>query len=182
MNEEIKVQVGSATEPEKKSVVYSPRVEMILRKTLGGDYAIYDHYDIDIVVQPETKKILAFPKSEISDDVYAAQDRMFEFLSKKGVITRESVQAGFVYGSMQGLYPESATSANAEEVILYTLGKFLEEERPYYSHEDALENEMNKSITEPTEVDSTELGEVPQEVQKGTIPKYPAARSHYRVY
>jgi hypothetical protein len=180
MNEEIKVQVGDSS--SDKEVIYNPKMKMILRKTLGGDFAIYDHFDIDIVVQPEKKQVLAFPKYELSDDVYAAQDRMFEFLSKKGVVIRDSVQSGFVYGSMQGSYPESSSGANAEEVVLYTLGKFLEEEKPYYSHEDALERDMNTTVTEPSDEDSTELGEVPQEKYKGSIPKYPAAKSYYRVY
>ena len=98
MNEEIKVQVG---EPEK-NIVYNPKMSMILRKTLGGDYAIYDHYDMDIVIQPERKQVLAFAKNEMSDDVYAAQDRLFAFLQKKGVILPETIQGGNVYGSMQG--------------------------------------------------------------------------------
>lgn len=181
MNEDISVQIGTPSE-EKKSVVYNPKMKMVLRKTLGGDYAIYDHYDIDIVVNPERKQVLAFPKFELSDDVYAAQDRMFEYLSKKGVIIRDSIQSGYVYGSMQGSYPDSASGANAEEVVLYTLGKFLEEEKPYYSHEEALEGEMVDAVTEPSDEDSTELGEVPQEKHKGSIPKYPAAKSYYRVY
>ena len=102
MNEEIKVQVG---EPEDdKNVVYNPKMKMILRKTLGGDYAIYDHYDMDIVIQPEKKQVLAFAKNEMSDDVYAAQDRLFVFLQKKGVILPETVQGGNVYGSMHKLF------------------------------------------------------------------------------
>ena len=50
------------------------------------------------------------------------------------------------------------------------------------SHDDALEDAMVQSVTEPSKEDSTELGEVPQEVEKGTVPKYPAIKSYYRVY
>jgi hypothetical protein len=179
MNEDIKVQVG---EPEKKAMVFNPRMEMILRKTLDGNFAIYDHYDIDIVVEPEKKKILTLPKNEMSDDVYAAQDRLFDFLRKKGTILIDSIQSGFVYGSMQGSYPESKIGADATEVVLYTIGKFIEEEKPYYSHDDALEDAILDMELSPSEEDSTELGEVPQEKNKGTVPKYPAIKSYYRVY
>lgn len=180
MNEEIKVQVG---EPEDdKNVVYNPKMKMILRKTLGGDYAIYDHYDMDIVIQPEKKQVLAFAKNEMSDDVYAAQDRLFVFLQKKGVILPETVQGGNVYGSMQGSYPESKVGADATEVALYTIGKFIEEEKPYYAHDDALESMIAQKELNPSEEDSTELGEVPQEKSKGTVPKYPAIKSYYRIY
>jgi len=178
MNEEIKVQVG---EPEK-NFVYNPKMKMILRKTLGGDFAIYDHYDMDIVVQPEKKQILAFAKSEMSDDVYAAQDRLFSFLQKKGVILPETVQGGNVYGSMQGTYPESKIGADATEVTIYTIGKFIEEEKPYYAFEDALEDAITQAELNPSKNDSTELGEVPQEKEKGTVSKFPAMQSYYRVY
>jgi hypothetical protein len=179
MNEEIKVQIG---EPQPKNVVYNPRASMVLRKTLSGDYAIYDHADLDIVVQPEKKQILAFPKNDMSDDVYAAQDRLFDFLNRKGVLIMDSVQSGNVYGSMQAVYPEAKNGANETEVVVYSIGRFIEEEKPYYAHEEALEDEMTAMVTNPGPEDSTELGEVPQEVEKGTVPKYPAIKSYYRVY
>lgn len=178
MNEEIKVQVGK---PDK-NIIFNPKVKMILRKTLGGDFAIYDHFDLDIVVQPEKKIILAFPKNEMSDDVYAAQDRLFSFLDRKGTVLVDSVQSGFVYGSMQGSYPESKIGADATEVVLYTIGRFIEEEKPYYSHSDNLDHAIQQVELEPSSDDSTELGEVPQEKEKGTIDRYPPNRSYYRIY
>ena len=178
MNEDIKVQVG---EPEK-NLVFNPKMKMILRKTLEGDYAIYDHFDLDIVVQPEKKQILTFPKNEMSEEVYAAQDRLFTFLRKKGALLTDSVQSGFVYGSMQGAYPESKIGADATEVVLYSIGKFLEEEKPYYAHQDAVEDMMMQRTLYPNDEDSTDLGEVPQEKQKGSIEKYPFLKSYYRLY
>ena len=171
MNENIKVQIG---EPEEKSVVYNPKMKMALRRTLSAD--------LDIVVQPEKKQVLAFPKNEMSDEVYAAQDRLFDFLNRKGVLVRDSVQAGNVYGTIQATYPEATNGANETEVVIYSIGRFIEEEKPYYAHEEALEDEMTKALTDPSEEDSTELGEVPQEVEKGTVSKYPAIKSYYRVY
>ena len=183
MNEEISVKIGSGESKEpKKEKVYNPSLNMILRKTLSGEYAIYDHFDMDILVSPEKKQVLSFPKNEMSDDVYAAQDRFFAFLGSKGVVMRESVQSGSVYGSMQANFPDSAIGADSVESVIYTIGKFLEEDKPYYAHEDALEDNMVQSITEPTKEDSTELGEVPHEKSKGTVEKFPAVKSYYRVY
>ena len=183
MNEEISVKIGSSEPQEpKKEKVYNPSVNMILRKTLSGEYAIYDHYDMDILVSPDKKQVLSFPKNEMSDDVYAAQDRFFAFLGSKGVVMRESVQSGSVYGSMQANFPESGIGADSVESVIYTIGKFLEEDKPYYAHEDVLEDNMAQSITEPTKDDSTELGEVPHEKSKGTVEKFPAVKSYYRVY
>lgn len=183
MNEEINVKLGSTEEatpkPEK---VYHPSTSMILRKTLAGEYAIYDHFDMDILVSPDKKQVLAFPKDEMSDDVYDAQDRLFSFLGRKGVVMRESVQSGSVYGSMQASFPESGIGADATEAVIYTIGKFLEEDKPYYVHEDALEDMITTNITEPSRDDSTDLGEVPHEKSKGTVEKFPAVKSYYRVY
>ncbi len=181
MNEEINVKIGSDAE-QNKNLVFNPKMKMILRKTLGGDFAIYDHYDMDIVIQPDKKQIITFAKNEMSDDVYAAQDRLFSFLQKKGIILPETVQGGNLYGSMQGLYPESKIGADATEAAIYTIGKFIEEEKPYYAHEDALENKIMQSELNPTKQDSTELGEVPQEKNKGTVAKYPSIKSYYRIY
>lgn len=185
MNEEISVKIGdSSGESQEKKIPKpsNPKLSMILRKTLAGEYAIYDHFDMDILVSPDKKQVLAFPKNEMSDDVYAAQDRMFSFLSKKGVVVRESVQSGNIYGSMQATFPDSAIGADAVQSVIYTIGRFIEEDKPYYAHEDELEDEMTQALTEPDKGDSTELGEVPHEKSKGTVEKFPAVKSYYRVY
>ena len=56
-----------------------------IRQTLGGDYVIYDHPDIDIVIMPKMKKIVAFPKDKISDLTYDTESRLFDYLTKKGI-------------------------------------------------------------------------------------------------
>lgn len=182
MNEEISVKVGEPEVPStnSKEKKHTPSLSMILRKTMSGEYAIFDHFDMDILVSPEKKQVLAFPKNEMSDDVYAAQDRMFSFLGRKGAIMRETVQSGSVYGSMQANFSDSKDEI--VEAVIYVIGKFLEEDRPYYVHEDALEDAIVHSITEPSDENSTELGEVPHEKSKGTVEKFPAVKSYYRVY
>ena len=43
---------------------------------------IPDHEDIDMVFLPEKNKCVTFPKASMSDKVYAAQDRLFNFCEK----------------------------------------------------------------------------------------------------
>ena len=160
----------------------APKVEMNLRKTMSGDYSINDHYDLDIVVMPASKKILAMPKNEMSDEVYGAQDRLFAFLRKKGVISEDSVHSGNVYGSMQAKYPESKVGGDADQIVLLSIGKFLQEEKPYYSHDAALEAELIDTFSNPDPENSTELGDVPHAAKKGSVDVYPAMKSYYRVY
>ena len=72
---------------EKEPVV----IELNARRALDGSIMIMDHEDIDIVIMPTKKKCLALAKELLDDKVYGAQDRLFRFLSKRGVIENSSV-------------------------------------------------------------------------------------------
>ena len=62
------------------------KIDLNVRRSLDGNYLIFDHIDIDIVVMPEKNKVVTFPKESLSDVVYGAQNRMFDYLVKKGII------------------------------------------------------------------------------------------------
>ena len=145
----IKVSVGNEQQPQASSKKSSPIVtnlKMKMRRAINGDIMVFDHADIDIVMSPMTKKIVVFAKDTMSDLVYGAQDRLFSFLSKKGIIDRTSVQAGNVYGSMEGTML-AGVDRDSFRMALINISKWVDEERPY----------------------STELGEVPHEEMKGTL-------------
>ena len=72
------------------------------RESLDGNVMIFDHKDIDIVIMSENKKVLTLAKQQFSDQVYEAQDRLFSYLAKKGILELGSIQGGNVYGSMEG--------------------------------------------------------------------------------
>ena len=57
-------------------------ISLNARKSLDGNILIFDHDIMDIVIMPEKKKIITFPKNTMGDHVYNAQDRLFDFLSK----------------------------------------------------------------------------------------------------
>ena len=143
-------------------------IRLLIRKTIDGNIMISDHPDVDIVIMPKTKKITVFPKEKITDKVYDIQDRFFKFLASNGVVVLNSVQNGSVYGSMEATYPESEESS-ALETVLYVISKHIQEESQYFNIDDDFEEEFEKSLTEPDEDDSTELGEVPHADQKGSI-------------
>ena len=77
------------------------RLELNVRKSMSGDLMIFDHGDIDIVLSTAKNKITTFPKESMSDLVYGAQNRLFDFLHKKGIVIPESVQAGSICGSIE---------------------------------------------------------------------------------
>jgi hypothetical protein len=147
--------------------------EVQILRTLNGDYLLNEHPDIDVVVMPSKNKVLVMAKDEQSDYVYTMQDKLFKFMNKKGTIIPESVSAGNIYGSLQATYTAKPPGGeNPLQVIIYTIANFIEQERPAYKFEQNFEDKMEKELLNPPLEDSTELGEVPQEPFKGSIPKY----------
>ena len=145
-------------------------LELKARKTLDGNIMIFDHEEMDIVVFPKTSKIVTFAKNDFSEMVYNAQNRLFEFLKRKGVVDYESIRGGSVYGSIEGIIPKPLDeNINSVDYAIYGIYKFLKEERPYYDYIDDYEEMLDNYFTDPTQEDSTELGEVPQAAQKGSI-------------
>lgn len=139
------------------------------KKTLDGNIIIYDHADIDIILRPEQKKIVTFKKDGINGDIaYGAADRLFKYLSSRGVISHESVQGGSTLDSFEATIPQTNVEAPIK-VILLTISKWIEKERPYFEYGEDFEDLINNRVLEPSAEESTELGEVPQDKQKGSI-------------
>ncbi len=153
-------------EPPKAVTTIKARV----RKTLDGDLVFYDHEDIDIAVSPEKKKVFAFPKDLMDDKVYGAQDRLFKYLRKKGLVRPESIQGGNFFGSMEASVPDNALEgANEVQIILLNIHKFIEKERPEFMTTKYIRKGTQDAELEPSDRDSTDLGEVPHSSQKGSM-------------
>ena len=165
-DEPIKIKVGVAARKPTPSIT----LELNIRKSINGDLMIFDHADIDIVMSSKNNKITAFPKETMNDLVYGAQNRLFAFLRKKGIVIAESVQGGSYYGAIEGLL-ESAydDKINAAKLALVNISKFIEEERPYFENLEAMVSATDSEFVDPDQADSTELGEVPQQAQQGSI-------------
>ena len=146
------------------------RLEMDLRKSMNGDLMIFDHGDIDIVLSPNSNKVIAFPKESMGDLVYGAQNRLFSHLIKKGLVVPESIQAssfcGAVEATMQESFKEDLSTA---KMTLINISKFIDEERPYFESTEAIISMSDDELMHPDKTDSTELGEVPQSTEKGSI-------------
>ena len=95
----VTVKIGS--EPTVTGSPVVAEIELDIRRTLDGDIMIFDHADIDIVVMKEKQKIVSFPKDMMSEVVYGAQDRLFKFLRRKGLIKIDSIIGGSIYGSLE---------------------------------------------------------------------------------
>ena len=160
----IKVKIGKGAESA------SVRLEMDIRKSLSGDLMIFDHGDIDIVVSSTQNKVLAFPKETMNDLVYGAQNRLFSFLRKKGIVMAESVQAGSFCGSFEATFQQPFNeSISAAKLALININTFINDERPYFESMEAIVSMADDMELHPDKTDSTELGEVPQRAEQGSI-------------
>jgi len=145
-------------------------MELQARKSLNGDIMVFDHPDIDIIIMPENLKVLALSKDLMDDSIYETQNQLFKFLHKRGVIVYDSVKGGNVYGSLEATIQESKMEGvDSVQSTLFNVGRFIESERPYYEYEKARIEQEEGNLLEPDAENSTELGEVPQEPEKGSM-------------
>ena len=191
----INVKIGSAPAPEPRdttigvSINTSPNIgvtinnpnlhelkfNLNIRKAHNGDLMIFDHPDIDIVLMAEKKKIVTFAKDLATDIVYGTSSRLMERLRTKGIIAYDTIQGGNVYGSLEGKLLEMKDPGMSDKLyplILNQISEWIESERPYFETVQDYEQMYDDSLTKPNSEDSTELGEVPQEEEKGSIRPY----------
>jgi hypothetical protein len=142
--------------------------ELSVRESLNGDIIIYDHKDIDIVLMQEKKKIVAFAKDMLTDSVYGAESRLFEFLRKKGIVAYDSIQGGNIYGSMEAKILDSKKYHSVKAALL-NIAEWFKEEKPLTASLEAHDDMMDDALLNPDDEHATELGEVPHEEEKGSI-------------
>ena len=154
----------------KGATAPSVTLELDIRKSMNGDLMVFDHGDIDIVLSGTKNKVVAFPKETITDLAYGAQNRLFTYLQRRGLVIPESIQGGAFYGSLEATM-ESAYSdkLNTAKMALINISRFIDEERPYFESTEAIVSMTDDELAHPDNTDSTELGEVPQAVEKGSI-------------
>jgi len=168
----ISVKIGSAVEGgvSDAEVAQKPGIKLYLdiRKTLDGNIIISDHPDIDIIVIPGKNKILALAKKLNSGVVYGAQDRLFNFLKERGVVAPESIQGGNIFASLEGDIPP-APDLPVIKIAIINIAKWIEKETPALDFVENYEQEVDQDYTDPDKEYSTELGQVPQAAEKGSI-------------
>jgi hypothetical protein len=168
----ITVKIGSAIEDGVSDAELAQtlgiKVRLDIRKSLGGDLIISDHPDIDIVILPKTNKILTLAKQLKSGVVYGAQNRLFDFLRSRGVVDPSTIQGGSIFASLEADIPQDPELPTIKIAIL-NIAKWLDTEQPSIEFLEDYEEEVVDDYTEPDKEYSTELGQVPQAAEKGSI-------------
>ncbi len=146
------------------------KIELRARRALDGSLLILDHEDIDIVIVPEKNKCLTFAKDIVDDKVYGAQDRLFKFMTKKGVVDPGSVRGGNVYGSLEATVLESnLKGVDSIQAAVYSIYNYLQEEEPYFANSRLLKKATTDHYADPSDEQSTDLGDVPADSRKGSM-------------
>lgn len=148
-------------------------VELEARTSMNGDFLIFDHIDMDIVVSPTKGKVTTFPKAVHGDHAYESQNSLFEYLTKRGIIERDSVVAGNVYGAIEGIIVTPVDeSIDPVQMTIYAVSRYIEKERPYFMFPHDYDEYLEKDMTDPPADESTALGTVPEKPRKGTMTPY----------
>lgn len=144
------------------------KFDILARETLNGDIMIFEHRDIDIVIMQEKKKIVAFAKEMLNDNVYGAEKRLFDHLRKTGIVQFDSIQGGSVYGSMEAVVLDSKKFDPMKSAFIQ-ISEWCKAEKPSSEFLEAHDNMMQDNMLSPDDEHATELGEVPHEEEKGSI-------------
>lgn len=146
-------------------------LQLETRKTIDGNIMIFDHMDMDIVVMTgKEKRIIAFPKKTLTEEVYRSQSRLFEYLHRYGLVEIAFVRGGNVHGALEAPLLESTEVDTSNiDLAIYNIHGFLKREKPYEDFMTDYEDLVNDDFVDPTTKDSTDLGEVPQDAEKGSI-------------
>ena len=170
----ININIGPETKEGIKITIYSKEeekkvtLELNARKTLDGDLIVRDHPDIDVVIMPKKMKIIAFPKESTTEETYHTQNKMFDFLAKRGILIRDSVQGGNVFGSMEAKIIPTENNQSSKFVLL-GVARWVETEAPYFDYLEKFEQMQEDRFTEPSEEESTDFDPSRQSVRKGVL-------------
>ncbi len=139
-----------------------------VREALNGDFMIFDHHDIDVVILKEQKKIVAFAKDLMTEEVYGAEARLFDFLRKKGIVQYDSIQGGNIYGSLEGAIVGSKEH-DIFEASAIMIAEWMVSEKPMMDDARDYDETLEDYYVNPDDAETTELGEVPHEQEKGSM-------------
>ena len=163
---------------------HNKTIEMEAYKILDGNFLIDSHPEIDIVIDKIKNKVLTFPKEKIGYEAYHSQNRCLNYLVKKGAVDRSSIKCGNVANSLEATILSPEEEINKINVCLFLLHNFLIIEEPYFNFAEDFEEDFEKDLLDPGPEKSTELGEVPHQDRKGSVPpgKYYGYGYGYRPY
>jgi len=145
------------------------KIYLKARKTIDGNVIIPDHPEMSIFIMAKTSKVVALPKEELDDELHSSQKRLFNFLVADGIVAHDSVQAGSLFMSMEGKIPEVSGEGDKIDYTLYSISKFLDQEKPFYEDQKEFDKEMEDRLLDPEVDEYTEFDPASHEENKGSL-------------
>jgi len=179
IGKQIKLKVKEEEPKIKIRVKDRTLVYLQVRRTLDGNYMIYDHPLYDVVIMPRKNKVITFPKKDTIIDAYSSQDSFFDYMMRHGMILPDTVQGGNAYGSLEASYPKNDV-VDTISVFLFVIYNYFKDEVGDMRSALDYSEDAEDMMTDPDEKDSTELGEVPHSKKKGSIE--PGLRPYGLIY
>ena len=153
----IKIKIGKPEE-EKKPVQAQVRLE--IKKSVDGNLLITDHEYIDIMVVPESRKIITMPKPFVEKDTYEYQKSLMYSLFKGGLLGPEAAQGGARFGVMEAVFPVS-DSINPLQALLLQVEKYIRESAAHDFKAREYDENIEDNFTDPPADETTKWGEIP---------------------
>lgn len=138
------------TVPEDDKIV----IPLKVRKNLNGTIFLCDHPFIDIVVDPNKRKIITFTKTDKKKDTYSIQKNLFDFLINVGLLAQDTIKGGSVHGSLESTYPDN-NEVDALASIMIGLYKFIAEDKKATITSQEYENDIENMYTSPDDDETT---------------------------
>lgn len=153
------------SEPVTKQVTFREA-----RKATNGDLMIFDHDLIDIVVSKEKLRLSTFPKNTVTEECYHAQKDLLETLASLGALDRGSIKSGAVHSSLEAdILSSEDENISGFQIALLEVFNFLQSEEPNMKSREMYKDKLQDFFLDPSDEDSTELGEVPHAEKKGSL-------------
>jgi hypothetical protein len=154
----INVVVGGRKEPQAT-------IRLEVSKNMNGDLIVKEHPMIDIYILPEKNKIVTFPKSGFGDQAYTAQRSTLMELVEGGVLDRNSIQGGMVYGALEAKILTSE-EVSPVQVLLYELDRIVKNSKNDFQTAHDYEEDVEDRFLNPSDEESTDYGEIPPEEER----------------
>jgi len=136
------------------------QISLKMTKTLDGNLLIDDHKYMDILVMPESQRIVTLPKPYAEKDVYHYQQSLMYSLFKGGITNAMSPEGGPVFGMVETTYPAQG-EVNTLEAVLYQINEFITQTAEDERISDEYDENVEDRFTDPTPEDSTAYGSIP---------------------
>jgi hypothetical protein len=149
-------------------------IELDITRTLDDNLIINDHPYFSIIISDHHNKIITVPKMDYNEYTLDRQIKFFDFMVAKGIIAYGSVHATIIHMSLEGKLPHNL-DVNSMQVALMCIYDFIKREFNKELKSKEHREKFEKSLLDPSDEDSTQLGEVPHETEKGSIPTHPAS-------